>query len=450
MSAKPHVLIIGGGIGGLTLAQSLRKQGVTFDVFEKDTSTTSRGYGFALGLYDPDALFGDALPDDLPKLRDAAGHLTPLPLASQAVFYMGPKKFMLEDSTETPCLRVNRLKLRELLATGIDVQWGKEADRIEEDDDKVTVFFKDGTSATGDVLIGTDGVHSSVRPHVLKKPNSEVLELSPNVIVVGETKLRGKEFEQQLQMGHSCYMTFGPGFSLFVGLNRVSEDSKEGDYYWLMAGNDDTVGQDDHWAKAATAEERLKWALGKVQVFPPPFRKTLDKTKAEDVKGNIVWHDALIPSTPAVSRVAILGDAAHPMPPARGEGAIHAIQDAIKLSKIISAADKTDFDSFKEKLNEWQQEVVATGHESILAGRRVLEFAKKAAAAAAAAAAGGGPPGGVGGAGGSPGGAGAGGPPGGAGGPPGGGFRPPPPKCWGHSTKMVDELPPLGITIAED
>lgn len=123
------------------------------------------------------------------------------------------------------------------------------------------------------------------------------------------------------------------------------------------------------------------------------------------------------------------------MPPARGEGAIHAIQDAVKLSKILAGADKTDVGSYNEKLNGWQEEVVATGHESILAGRRVLEFAKKAAAAAAAAAANGG---------------GAGGPPAGAGGPPGGGFKNPPPKCWGHSTRMVDELPLLGITVAED
>lgn len=118
---------------------------------------------------------------------------------------------------------------------------------------------------------------------------------------------------------------------------------------------------------------------------------------------------------------------------------MHAIQDAVKLGKLLAAADKTsDYAAFQVKLNEWQQEVVATGHESILAGRRVLEFAKKAAAAAAAAAKTGG-------------GGGAAIPTGnGTGGPPGGGFKPPPPKCWGHSTRPVDELPPLGITIAED
>lgn len=52
MSNKPHVLIVGGGIGGLTLAQSLRKKGVSFEVFDRDTNIKPRSYGFALGLFE--------------------------------------------------------------------------------------------------------------------------------------------------------------------------------------------------------------------------------------------------------------------------------------------------------------------------------------------------------------------------------------------------------------
>ncbi len=50
-SKTPHVLIIGAGIGGLFLAQSLRKRGVTFDIFERDASASARGQGWAVGLY---------------------------------------------------------------------------------------------------------------------------------------------------------------------------------------------------------------------------------------------------------------------------------------------------------------------------------------------------------------------------------------------------------------
>lgn len=46
---NPHVLIIGAGLGGLVLAQALRKQGISFEIFEK--STDSRFQGWAIGIH---------------------------------------------------------------------------------------------------------------------------------------------------------------------------------------------------------------------------------------------------------------------------------------------------------------------------------------------------------------------------------------------------------------
>ncbi len=51
-SGKPHTVIIGAGIGGLTLAQALRKKGLTFEIFERDNSPSARDQGFAIGLYE--------------------------------------------------------------------------------------------------------------------------------------------------------------------------------------------------------------------------------------------------------------------------------------------------------------------------------------------------------------------------------------------------------------
>jgi len=49
--ASPHVLIVGAGIGGLTLAQCLRKHGISYDIFERVASPDARGAGYAIGLY---------------------------------------------------------------------------------------------------------------------------------------------------------------------------------------------------------------------------------------------------------------------------------------------------------------------------------------------------------------------------------------------------------------
>jgi 2-polyprenyl-6-methoxyphenol hydroxylase-like FAD-dependent oxidoreductase len=50
-STKPHVLIVGAGLGGLLLAQSLRKRGIDFEIFERDAHADARQQGWALGVH---------------------------------------------------------------------------------------------------------------------------------------------------------------------------------------------------------------------------------------------------------------------------------------------------------------------------------------------------------------------------------------------------------------
>lgn len=65
-----------------------------------------------------------------------------------------------QDSADTPFIRAERYRLRNWLSTNIPIQWGKRAQRIEHDDQGVTVYFEDGTSSKGDILVGADGVKS--------------------------------------------------------------------------------------------------------------------------------------------------------------------------------------------------------------------------------------------------------------------------------------------------
>ncbi len=59
-----------------------------------------------------------------------------------------------------PIVRAERRRLRDWLATNIPVQWGRRVTRIEQDNDGISVYFKDGASAKGDILVGADGVNS--------------------------------------------------------------------------------------------------------------------------------------------------------------------------------------------------------------------------------------------------------------------------------------------------
>ncbi len=75
-----------------------------------------------------------------------------------------------QDSEETPLIRAERYRLRNWLSTNLPIQWGKRLQRVEHDDQGVTAYFEDGTSAKGDILVGADGVKSigmSLTPKIL-------------------------------------------------------------------------------------------------------------------------------------------------------------------------------------------------------------------------------------------------------------------------------------------
>jgi hypothetical protein len=103
-----HVLIVGGGLGGLSLAQCLRKQGISFEVFERDDNPQSRPQGWAIAIHRyimipvscrstrPVVLthnysiidqIAAAFPSDMPDLKEATNHLAPLKLPAQIGLY---------------------------------------------------------------------------------------------------------------------------------------------------------------------------------------------------------------------------------------------------------------------------------------------------------------------------------------------------------------------------
>lgn len=101
----------------------------------------------------------DSVPDDMPPI-DVTSHLLPLDLPAQMCLYRGDRRFSIESQPDAKIVRANRSRLRDWLATGIDVQWNKRPVEIVEDEMSVKLIFPDGTHASGDVLVGADGTRS--------------------------------------------------------------------------------------------------------------------------------------------------------------------------------------------------------------------------------------------------------------------------------------------------
>lgn len=106
--------------------------------------------------------FHASMPEDLTDFEQV-NHLRPLTLPAEIAMYRegDDRKYGGRDDGTGKFVRAKRDVLRNWLCSHIDVQYGKKAEKIEEKDNAVVVHFADGTFASGDVVVGADGVHSA-------------------------------------------------------------------------------------------------------------------------------------------------------------------------------------------------------------------------------------------------------------------------------------------------
>jgi 2-polyprenyl-6-methoxyphenol hydroxylase-like FAD-dependent oxidoreductase len=168
LPTKP-VIIIGAGVSGLLLAQRLRRDGVAFEIYEREPDMAYRGAGWGLTLHWSLPALQSLLPPDLfARLPESyvdqaaveRGDVSRFPFFDLRT---GELKASTPKAPASERMRVTRGRLRRLLATDIDVRWGKAFRDVQVVDDSVIVSFDDGSSTEGSLLIACDGTHSRVR-----------------------------------------------------------------------------------------------------------------------------------------------------------------------------------------------------------------------------------------------------------------------------------------------
>ena len=176
-----HVLIAGGGLSGLCLAQGLMREGISCAVYERDTDLRRRtGYRITLNGDGGDAL-QRCLPDDLYELYLQCSRNTPPRRMSVVINdqcqelttapHLGPP-----NDGPRPHTAIDRLTLRQILAArlGDVIHPGSAAVGYARRDGRIVLELADGTTAEGDVLVGADGVSSAIRAQLL--PEAEVVD----------------------------------------------------------------------------------------------------------------------------------------------------------------------------------------------------------------------------------------------------------------------------------
>jgi 2-polyprenyl-6-methoxyphenol hydroxylase-like FAD-dependent oxidoreductase len=344
MTTTPHsptILLIGGGLGGLALAQRLTAAGLRAIVFERDAGPTARAQGYRISLND---LGLGALRALLPSDRFAA-------LAAIEAAGVG-RDFHFATGRHTPLLRfrsgrgvgaitVSRGRLRRLLAEGLDVRWNQRLVGFRDERDGVVAELADGTTVRGDLLVGCDGAGSDVRALLHARGGYRVPELiATHLVSLGAVVPRTPAYAAALPLlADGAVQHFGPaGLAMFV--SACEGDDGRPLLLWVLSRRDPAWTGADRAALLADCIARVDG-----DGWHPALRRLVRETPADALIDPIVLratrHRRGRRRRPlwASGRVTLLGDAAHTMPPQRGIGGNHAFEDARQLAaRLVDAA----------------------------------------------------------------------------------------------------------------
>jgi 2-polyprenyl-6-methoxyphenol hydroxylase-like FAD-dependent oxidoreductase len=188
------VMVIGGGIGGLCLAQGLKKAGVKVAVYERDEASTSRLQGFRVHINpEGSTALHECLPPELWMVFDETGgaftrgFTVMTEQLKELLHFSGDYESNSKNEWEEQAVArhrsVSRITLRHILLQGFEgaVHFNKRFERYEETGGRYVAYFADGTTAEADVLVAADGVNSRVRQQYL--PHAEPVDTG--VITLG-------------------------------------------------------------------------------------------------------------------------------------------------------------------------------------------------------------------------------------------------------------------------
>lgn len=366
-----RTLIIGAGLGGLCLAHGLRQAGEDVAVFERRPTRADRpaSYGIHLDAHGLRALHACLPAENFDQLSNAA-----MPARDVIRFHDQQLRTLAvrdRESPETatdPITRrraISRDALRDALLLGLDgvVRWDKEFTRYEDaEDGTVTVHFADGTSETGDLLVGADGSNSRVR--VQRLPGVERVDLGV-LNIAGRVALTPELAEQLpaelIDSSINNVLPAGPGW-LFASTWHAGTDASTEQYVvWAWAAARGSYPADvEGWS----GEKLHALVSDRVRDWAPALRHLIAETDPAPLTAiSLRTMPTLEPWTP--SAVTLLGDAIHNMTPMAGIGANTALRDADELRRALSAPG-----SVAARVEEYEQQMRGYANQALALSTR--------------------------------------------------------------------------------
>jgi 2-polyprenyl-6-methoxyphenol hydroxylase-like FAD-dependent oxidoreductase len=335
MTHPSRAIIVGGGIAGPAVSLFLQRGGIESQIFEAYPEPATIGGGFHIAPNGMRVLEALGLAD---QVRTAGVPSSDFVFRNQRGQVIGRIDLSGSGSGVT-ILRsaFHRILLDETTRRGLPIQYGKRLCGIEDTVDGVVAHFDDGSAETGDLLLASDGVHSRIRALIVPGKASPRYT---GFLGIGGFAESASAIPPDPQDAHQLNFTVGP--RLQFGYATLSASPVRWGWWTHVPQEHELTRAELQGIPDDVMRDRVLAVFGgwhaPIDALVSSTRQIM-RTAIYDVPSLPAWH---------VGRVMLLGDAAHAMSPAGGQGASLALEDAMIVGRLLARRSRSVEETFAE------------------------------------------------------------------------------------------------------
>ncbi len=327
-----HVVVIGGGPGGLTLARLLQMKGIAVKVYERDVHKDIRHQGSTLDLHEESGLEAlrraGLINEFMENHRPDAGRFRILDKNGNVLL----DEHATENEREETRPEIDRQVLRNILLDSLDpgtVIWDSQFISMERQNEGWLIHFKNGNTVYADFVVAADGANSKIRPYI-----TAIKPIYSNITIVEGNVYHAAKNAPKMWELTNC----GAGSVMIMGDNQsLSINTKADGTLSFYTGNE---VPEKNWVSESGIDFNDKksvavWFKKQFGSWHPMYQELFESDEVSIVP-RPMYHFPLDQTWETLPDLTMLGDAAHRMPPYAGEGVNMAMQDAFELAECLT------------------------------------------------------------------------------------------------------------------